>query len=349
FFDNMQAFNRLYYEMEELFRETPTARQEEDRRKLQDKILHPFLQSETIPLSFQARLQYWRIYSMYYFAMGDSQGELMANYRLIELMDANESYALEFPGEYVSVNARILHLKRHAPEEEFQEQLTLFLSFPEQLKKSRRDLDVQVLTEARKTELVRLLDYGRWEEAHALIPDTLATLRRVERHLDGRQLFLMSYLIALTLFAVEKSKEALPWVNRMLNEFDDTIHNELYLYARLLNLCLHFDLGNYSILKYESASAQRYLQRKKRAYRAETCLLRFFSKAAQREEHPELPLRPLLLECHEELKGILSDPDERALLHYLDICVWLMSRANGESLKSERARHPGATTLRIFC
>ncbi|MEL6844082.1 MAG: hypothetical protein AAFP02_12805, partial [Bacteroidota bacterium] len=193
--DNMQAYMKLYYQISDLRRSISKARNPETEAKLEAFIQHPFLQRDDIPMSFQAKLNYRRIYAMYYYLVDDEENEMKTNEALLALMSSREDYATEFPGEYITVSSRLLILKRHKSEAEFQRTLDDFRRFPyEKMKKKRLSVIAQVEIDSTATEMSRLLERGRIEESQEMLTPMRELSQRYKSRMSRSQRLSYHYM-----------------------------------------------------------------------------------------------------------------------------------------------------------
>jgi hypothetical protein len=44
--------------------------------------------------------------------------------------------------------------------------------------------------------------------------------------------------------------KALFWLNKVLNDNEPTLRQDIFTYARLFNLVVHYELGNFDLLEY---------------------------------------------------------------------------------------------------
>ena len=281
--DNMNAFLGLFYQMLLLEKKIPWARNSDEFAELDRFMSHPFLQDESIPRSFQAKLYYWWIYAKYYFCINDKKQELVANEHVLSLMDIQDSFIEEFPDDYLEVYARILTLKSDLPDKVFDHALNHFNTFPERIKKSRKSLENRVFVLTAKIKLHRLVIQRRFQEAVELLAEIKTIVKKYDdRILTGEKLH-FRYLFAYTLMAVGDYKTALSEVNKVLNNFSIEDNPNYYICTELLNLAIHYQLENYSVLKYRSDALKRLLSKEKLLHELENELLKLFKKLAKGE------------------------------------------------------------------
>tara|TARA_B100000508_G_C11465742_1_gene282310 strand:+ start:20542 stop:22074 length:1533 start_codon:yes stop_codon:yes gene_type:complete len=134
---------------------------------------------------------------------------------------------------------------------------------------------------------------------------------------------------AYTLFGVGEYKKALKVLNDILNDNEQKLRQDLYSFARILNLLIHFELENYEFLEYSSNSAIRYLNKIKRDYEIETVFVKQMRKLARTAT--KLESIPIYEETLEQIQELLKDENERVILDYIDIQCWLQSKISEDS------------------
>lgn len=332
--DNMQAYMKLYYDISDLRRTISKARSAKTEARLATFIQHPFLQRDDIPMSFQAELNYRRIYAMYYYLVDDEENEMKTNEALLSLMSSHDDYATEFPGEYITVSSRLLILKRHKSETEFQHTLDDFRRFPfDKMKKKRNSVIAQVEIDSTATEMSRLLERGRIEESQVMLSSMKELAQRHKSRMSRSQRLSYHYMYTYSYLAAGEYRVALKEVNYLLNEFDASLRPQMYSFARMLNMVIHAELGNLTVLKYEADSTARYLKKRGKLHRLETILIRMFRRLA-RSSMATVDVRvkhKLYRSFREELNEIYSDEYENKTLIFFDFRAWLDSKVDGVS------------------
>ena len=328
--DNMNAFMMLYYRSIERRRKVARSRSKANLAELETFIQHPFLQNDEIPLTFQARLHFWRIFSNYYYSTQNREKEEEANQKLLHLMDTREDYAEEYPAEYVSIFSRLLVLKRQAPIEEYFAVLSDFKAFPSRLKKSKhsiqKSIQIRVDIDSSSIEMSRLLEQGYIPNAMEMVAKMSELHALHKRRMSISQKMEYRYMYAYAYLANEHYRPALKEVNHLLNEFDERERPDLHLYSRMLSMIIHTELQNLTVLKYEADSTARFLQRRGPIHQSESILIRFFRRMSRISiVKPEMRMK-VLKQYHAELAKMYEDEHERKSLFYFDFLTWMESR-----------------------
>ena len=133
-------------------------------------------------------------------------------------------------------------------------------------------------------------------------------------------LLMLWYQFAYIFFVVHDYSNALKWVNEILNRKFETNRTDLQSFARLLNLMIHFELGNSFVLKYSVDNTRRWLKKQKKPEQFELVLLRFFSKISNA---PKAERKTLFSQLKIDLfKGTTPLITEKEL-DYLDFRSWI--------------------------
>lgn len=162
-------------------------------------------------------------------------------------------------------------------------------------------------------------------------------LRRIEARLEGyigmldrHSELVLFYKIACLYFGNGDYRDALKWLNRIINYEDQDIREDVHSFARIINLITHFELGNQDVLEYYLRSTYRFLLKKDDLHLFQQYILEFMKNLRRDMTSKELiaefvTLRNKLLVLSE------SKYDKRAFV-YFDIISWLESKIERKSV-----------------
>ncbi|MBK8581627.1 MAG: hypothetical protein IPL86_07275 [Flavobacteriales bacterium] len=119
----------------------------------------------------------------------------------------------------------------------------------------------------------------------------------------------------------------LHWLNRLLNDPEPTLRQDLYTYAKLFNLVVHYEMGNNELVEYISRSTKRFLTKRSRAYGVEAALVEHVRKLAKTSGAEAK--HGLFVSLEAKLNELMEDPDESTVLKYFNICAWVRSKVQG--------------------
>jgi tetratricopeptide (TPR) repeat protein len=143
-----------------------------------------------------------------------------------------------------------------------------------------------------------------------------------------------SYLVSLWFqfayiyFLRKEFRQALHWINQILNSEFAHERMDLHLQTNLLNLMVHLELRNFFVMRYFVASAKRFFSRNKALLPYHKIVLAFFTKISGM---PEGEHRQMFQQLNAQL---FSNPDTipKKELDYINWRKWILN-------KSERNEH----------
>ena len=170
---------------------------------------------------------------------------------------------------------------------------------------------------------------GNFEAGLKLVPEVLQKLVRYERYVDPHRVMVFYYKIAYLYFGNREYNKALDFLNDIIHLKVGHLREDLQCYARLMQLLVHFELGNYELLEYLCNSVQRFLLKMKELNSLPMETLKFFRKIIKK---PFGERDNAFLSFQKQLLKISKDPFEKRALIYLDIVTWVDSKINKKSL-----------------
>lgn len=136
------------------------------------------------------------------------------------------------------------------------------------------------------------------------------------------------YTMAYSLFGAQEYKLALSFLNKILNDNEQKLRQDIYSFARILNLMTHFELGNYELIEYSANSTLRFLKKTKRSYIVED----YFVKEIKKLSKHAMANKDINYKAFEiGLKKYLKE-EYRVILDYIDVLSWVESKVKGTSL-----------------
>ncbi len=142
------------------------------------------------------------------------------------------------------------------------------------------------------------------------------------------------FTLACVHFGAEQTNKALFWLNKVLNDPEPTLRQDIFTNARLFNLLVHYELGNFDLLQYIVRSTHRFLSKRHRARQVENLADRAASRNLARAQEPIGEARPVRWPCRDGLLVLMKDPNESVVLKYFDFLSWAESRWKGSALRS---------------
>jgi hypothetical protein len=172
---------------------------------------------------------------------------------------------------------------------------------------------------------------GKFDEGVKLIPGIEKGLKDFSGKIDQESEILFYYNIAYIFFGAGKYEKSLDWINRILNKKDIKLREDIQVYSRLLNLFVHYELGNFDLLEYEIKSTRRFLDSHNYLNESEKAILSFLNKLINQDT------AELRGELFNDLKFRMAkrSKETNKILEYFDIISWLDSKIEVKSFAAK--------------
>lgn len=137
-------------------------------------------------------------------------------------------------------------------------------------------------------ELEMYRDSHQLEKGIDLMDEIQEYIIKHEKAVPTDYLLLFYYQFANIFFLHKDYSKSLQWANRILNTNFGSVREDIQVYARILNLMIHFELNNIIVLRYAVDACKRFLKKKKAGSVFENKLMLLFSKLSHSssEEYP---------------------------------------------------------------
>lgn len=327
---NLAAYSVLYSKINYVFRSGGYVRSDEEHNMVEEISEHPLIKGKNTALSKRAASICYYTQGFCYSAKRDHKTSFAKFTRALEILDENPLIKKDLPKRYTRTLSSLIDcLIDMGRYEEAEDQIVMLRALPKQKGFDSFDLKVKVFTASNLAEL-RLLDRtGQHEEAMKKVVDVLRGMDDLEDNINKEEEIEFYFSLACVHFGAGLINKALFWINKVLNDNENTLRQDIYSIARLFNLVVHYELGNYDLLEYIIKSTHRYLNRKQRAYNVELVLLDHIKKLARITD--EVATREQFAALDKELKKLFKDPNENVVLKYFDFSSWIESKLNEKS------------------
>lgn len=279
----------------------------------------------------QRQILFYNLEYIYNVMNGEPTKGLASLDFMIDLYEKNPTRIKDDPSSYARVmNNKVSYFI-------FQKQYTHVLTLLEKIRaipiiyqlKNAQKFSIKLQLRTYNIELEMYRDIKEFEKGVEVIVQAEKYLLENEKIISPDYHVMLRYQFAYIYFMQKDYSNSLKWVNEIIQTPFKNYRKDLQSYARILNLMIHFELGNIIVLKYAVENCRRFLK-KPADFQGETTvlpfakvLLHFFSKIcnAPHSHYPQLfeKLKEDLLDAQ---PPILND----SILDYLDIKSWLVEK-----------------------
>lgn len=188
------------------------------------------------------------------------------------------------------------------------------------------DISVRIFANTYNQELVLLHAMGDFRKSVEIIPVIEQKQGEFEEKVSKEMDLLLTYNKAYSYFGIGDYKKALQYLNDVLNDNEQKLRQDVYNFARLFNLVIHFEMGNYDYLEYVIKSTNRYLSKHERDYLVENACIKHIRKLAK--TNIQVHRMEIFDNLRKEVNEFLEDPNEKAVLEFFNIRAWIESKIN---------------------
>lgn len=170
---------------------------------------------------------------------------------------------------------------------------------------------------------------GTFAESEYLIPEVLDKIKIHSEHLDEHHEMVFFYKIASIYFGSEKYNECINYLDKIINNKNLTMREDLMCFARLLSLIAHYELGKDYYLENHLKNTYKFLIKMNDLHEVQKEIIKFlrnlnnFYPADIKKEFKKMHARFVELEK--------NTYEKRAFL-YLDIISWLESKIENRKI-----------------
>ena len=191
------------------------------------------------------------------------------------------------------------------------------------------DVELKIFTFSHNTQVMVHDRRGEFAEAIITVDSMIEGLKKYENKLSKEQAILFYYNIAYIYFGVGDFKEALRWINKILNDNEQTLRQDVYTFSKIFNLIIHYELGNNDLLEYTIKSTSRHLKKTNKDYLAQDSIIRFIKKLIKLDKKEDKLQH--FINGKKELENLFQDPNERIVQEYFDFLAWYNSKIDNTS------------------
>lgn len=220
----------------------------------------------------------------------------------------------------------------------------MFTAFDAELERVRQIIDKTPLSQQSVTfrdelnrtleniQFHRDLDEGNFEKISTYLESLDESFKNSLYQMDNSLKMSFHFNMSYALFGLGRYKEALRWNNKLLDDPSmKNMREDIKSYAMVLNICIHYMLGNHDLINSLIQSTKRFLLNHNRLNAME---LEFLTFAGKNLSQPYMEdLKPAFQETIKVLSSLSDNQDLSIMLDYVDVKSWLISILEKEPLE----------------
>lgn len=298
--------------------------QNEEQRQLFESLTQsPKFYDDSLATNFKSKLYFYQANATYQFMLGNVEKAYETNSQFLDLLEVHPHFLRIYAEQYLATLNNMLIdsliIGKYDILEKGIERLEMTLERSEF--KSIKDIASRVFRQRYLLLINWSLSQKDFEKAMEWIPAIEEGLERFGKKIEKHHRVTFHYLIAYLLFQSKNYEQALKWNNLIMNDPKEDVVKEIFYFARILNLLIHYELGNYTLLESLLLSTPKYLKSRRAIYATEKALFKFLRKLLNTVSKKER--KQLITSFNHEIHELFQLAKEKRVFNYLDLRSWV--------------------------
>ncbi|MBI2269841.1 MAG: hypothetical protein HYU69_05720 [Bacteroidetes bacterium] len=305
-------------------------RDESTKKKWEKIIKDPVMSEAAEPAGYEEFYAYHRIWMIYYSTTNDFKKSVHHSELILQNIESRPDWLVENMNMYISTLSDLVVARCLNKDTENAEYALNKLIHVQNWKLNRSDrytlINLTCLAYGNLLEgFLKVNNFDRGLQL-AMEAEKFININNVDHKYKSGLFFKLSVIYLYT----KNYKAALKWNTAVLDGSDQNYIEDESAFARILNLIIHYELGNDELLPYFVRSTYRFLHKRKRLYKTEDAILRFIRNQLPKSNSRKETIN-FFKKLHLELRVITKHPFEAKALEYFDFISWLDSKTEGKS------------------
>lgn len=322
---NLAEYHVLYSKINYVFRSGGYVRTEENKKIVDEIVNHPLIKGKNTAMSKRAATICYYTQGFCNMANGDYQTALQKFERVIEILNVEEHLKSDLSKRYIRTLSNMvtcmIALRLY---DQARATINVIQSCAELEGFDSSDVQTLIFKNTGMAKLELFCTSGDYDNAIREAEEIMQSMMDYEGKINKENELMFFHHFASVYFAAGQYSKALYWINKVLNDNENELRQDLYSYARLFNLVIHYELGNHDLLEYTIKSTNRYLQKKMRAFPIERLIMDQFKRLIRTQNANEK--RKIYIEFKNELNQLINGPEDEVIFKYFDFHKWLDSK-----------------------
>lgn len=305
---------------------------EKELKKAKAIMSHPLLQKMDDKESYTFKVFFYHIHTTYNSITTNFEKTFVYMKRFLEMV---ESYPWQIERKAtnllnVSYNMMVVctYCKKY---DEFFYYLERFRTIPDRYKILNTEYVKSYMFLSFKLEIIVFYETGQFENGVSLAESLERKIEAQRAKIRGTEIMQIYFFISCCYFGTGDFKNALKWINKLINMGEPGQRKDLYIQAKLFNLVIHYELGNKEHLDYIIKTTYKFIKDRKKLNDFEKALFRFFNEINDIITNKEI--ENCFKEFYFNLTKLEKKNIDKTSFKFFDYVNWAKSKFSGISLK----------------
>lgn len=331
---NINLFSNLSIKLDSYYNKSGFVRSKYDLEKVTRFFNSSLPQYKIENLSFQEKLHLYKSYVGFYFFIQDfKEGYVYAN-KWVNLFEEQPEMKPLKPEMYIKALNSLLAVQTKLYKlNEFTETLKRLIAIKREDKIIlTENLNLNLFKAIYIHEMNRHFMLGEFKSGTRIVAALEGELNKFITKLDKHSILLFYYKIACLYFGSGNYRTGLSWLNKIINEREIALREDLHAFGRILSLISHYELGNDDLVESYIKSTYRYFKKKGDLSLYQKYILDFLKSLLMEKEIKNVQKRFVLLKT--QMESLQKNRFERRAFLYFDIISWLESKITNRPVQA---------------
>ena len=320
--EKIKNWNEYQYYSTKLFdliKKKGSVKSSDDLVDIKEIIKQPIYEDVSNALTFDTKLSFYNAHYFYNYLSRDFDNCLRYSEKMIDLFGSSTLKMKSRYDTYIKIITNYLEVCL------LTSNFDSFKCYFEILKLLSPGLkNYNIFIVLANLELEYYIKSGEYETGIKFINQIIPSLDTIEGEANEMRKCSFYYNVAYLYFLKNDYSVSLYYLNKILNNKCVKDELEVIYYTRLLNLIIHYELGNFKLLQYILKSTYRFLSKRQRVFKIEKQIYYFIRSSFRFKTDEELNYS--FYELRQRLLESSSNPFERGVFNYIDLISWLDSK-----------------------
>lgn len=172
--------------------------------------------------------------------------------------------------------------------------------------------------------------HGTFTEGIKIVEEIEDGIEHFKNKLDHHRVMNFYYKIGCMYFGSGNNRQAIRYLNKVINNKETSIRSDLQCFARILNLIAHYELGNMEMVEYQIRSVFRFLSKIEEMNLVQQHVMGFLRRSFSMNAHE---VKKEFIRLRSSLIRLKDHPFEKRAFLYLDIISWLTCKIENRTVQ----------------
>jgi hypothetical protein len=324
---NLMNYGHLYDRVYRVMKRSLSMREHEQASTIESILQNPLILDAELALSVRAEVKRLEVLTGATRVLNDVEAQRKHYLDLVATYERNEDIRKEKSLAYIGAvsNLGMIEYRLGNKLESIQ-----CLDKLRKIPIESQEEELSVLERYFKFKLGLCVEMGAIDEGKTVIAEFEREYPTHEASITKSIELSIFYVIALFYVSIGEPAKGLDWINRILNEPKTELRTDLQAMARILNLVIHYHLGDWEYLEYGIKSATRFLSNRERLFLYEKTILKYLRQLSLLD--PTRSKATILLQFKAEIEKVIEDKFEQQGLSLFNVQKWIASEIEGTSM-----------------